>query len=738
MRCLKRILILGVLFVVSGFIIGWAQSQPKEEKKVVTDLTPSELHKLLGEMKARKLLKQREAMKKVGLKAPANQDDYDALYYGLNLTINDTNQTIFGWVDMEAESKIDGLTQVGLDLIDSLTVDSVKLGNTSLSFNHINNLIDITLDKAYNTGEKFVLSVFYHGHPEPGGFQSFTFETYGGYPMISSLSEPFFARNWWPCKDFPHDKADSADINITVRPDLVVASNGTLRDTITNPDGTKTFKWHESYPITTYLISVAIYPYSIFSHYYHYSPTDSMEVRYFVFPDYLETARAYYQITVPAIEYYAETFGEYPFLSEKYGMAHFKWSGAMEHQTCTTMLYWYYGWAIIVHELAHQWWGDLITCRDWHHIWLNEGFASYCEALFWEDTSGQSAYHDYMEDMDYPYGGTIYIVDTTDVWEIFSLRVYDKGAWVLHMLRHVVGDSTFFDILRAYYSDPRYAHGTAVTEDFQGICEDIYGEDLDWFFQEWIYGEYRPNYRYSWIYEPSPESYDVYLHIDQIQTTNPEVFTMSIDITIKDTTSVEETTLVVFNDSRSQDFKLTVDILPQKLEFDKNNWILKYSTKTSYGLNIVTTSLPDGKTFWTYYDTLEAKGGTPPYEWAVISGDFPDGLNLSSSTGIISGAPFVADTFCFTVQVEDLSSLTDTQGFTIVVEYDTTAPCDLVYDEKVNLSDVVFLANYLFKSGPAPNPLKCGDVDCNGSTEVSDVIYLAYYILKGGPDPCWW
>lgn len=144
------------------------------------------------------------------------------------------------------------------------------------------------------------------------------------------------------------------------------------------------------------------------------------------------------------------------------------------------------------------------------------------------------------------------------------------------------------------------------------------------------------------------------------------------------------------------------------------------------------------KLFGLIYDTLEAKGGTPPYEWAVISGDFPDGLNLSSSTGIISGAPFVADTFDFTVQVEDAGSFTDTQDFTIVVEYDTTAPCDLVYDDEVNLSDVVFLANYLFKSGPAPNPLKCGDVNCDGSIEVSDVICLAYYILKGGDDPCWW
>jgi len=737
LKYLIVIIILVIVFLISGFVIIGAQFEPEQDKKVVTEMSPKDLHKMLGEMKARKLLREREAMKLVDTKMPAAQDDYDALYYGLNLTIDDTNETVSGWVDMEAESKIDGLTLVTLNLIDSLTVDSVKLGGSSLAFVHSNNLIDVTMDRAYNTGEKFVVSVFYHGHPEPGGFQAFTFETYNGYQMISSLSEPFFARNWWPCKDFPHDKADSADINITVRPDLIVASNGTLRDTVTNPEGTKTYKWHESYPITTYLISVTIYAYSEFTYYYHYSPTDSMDVVFYVFPDYQGTAQAHYLVTVPAIEYYAQAFGEYPFLSEKYGMAHFKWGGGMEHQTCTSIIYWYYVWSLTVHELAHQWWGDYITCRDWQHIWLNEGFASYCEALFREHYYGEAAYHEHMGYMEWLDGGTVYVEDTSDVWAIFDLIVYDKGAWVLHMLRHVVGDSTFFDILKAYYSDPRYANGTAVTEDFHGVCEDVYGDDLDWFFQEWIYGEYHPSYQYSWASDTSFEGYEVYLHIDQMQPSEPQVYTMPIDITIRDTTSAVETTLVVFNDMRSQDLKLTVDVLPQKLELDTDDWILKVSTEEDYELNIVTSSLTDGKTFWTYYDTIKAKGGTSPYEWSVISGDFPDGLSLSSSSGIISGAPFVADTFYFTVQVEDADNITDTQDFTMVVEYDTTAQCDLIYDDKVNLADVVFLANYLFKSGPAPNPLECGDVDCNDSTEVADIIYLANYLLKGGSDPCW-
>ena len=712
-------------------ILSYAQ-ELKLEKPLFFS-SPTQMHKALGEAKARTLLKQRETLLK--LQAPTNQDDFDALYYSLNLRVNDTTKIIYGKVDMEAKSNVNGLNTVSLDFYDNMTVDSVKMSTTSLSFSHSSNLIPITLDKPYSLNEKFLISVFYHGHPVEGGFMAFSFGTHNGYPIISSLSEPYFARTWWPCKDAPHDKADSADINITVRPDLIVASNGILREVLTNPDGTKTYKWHESYPITTYLISVAITNYAIFSHWYHYSSTDSMEVRYFVYPEYLSQAQAYYNVTVPAIEYFSKAFGQYPFLNEKYGMAHFPWGGAMEHQTCTSILYYWYDDAVIVHELAHQWWGDMITCRNWHHIWLNEGFASYCEALFFEDSLGEAYYHDYMQSMDYTGGGTIYIYDTTNVNEIFDIRVYNKGAWVLHMLRHVVGDSAFFQILGNYYSDPRYANNSAVTEDFQALCEDVYGKSLAWFFQEWIYGEYRPNYRYSWMIEPSGSVYNLFLHISQVQATQPTFFTMPIDVTVS--TLSGDTTFIVFNDPQTLDFSFTLPNQPTNVQIDKDNWILKYSSKVSYSLNIVTTSLPELKTFWLLSDTLQAKGGAPPYKWSLVSGSLPDGLKLDSLSGVISGTPLVADTFSFQVQVKDFLNKIDTQDFTVAVTYDTTAPCDLVYDGQIGLSDVIFLANYILRGGPTPAPLKCGDINCDSKIRLSDVILLANYLFKSGPPPCW-
>ncbi|HVP36791.1 MAG TPA: M1 family aminopeptidase, partial [Terriglobales bacterium] len=558
-------------------------------------------------------------------------------------------------------------------------------------------------------------------------------------PIISSLSEPYYARTWWPCKDHPSDKADSADINVTCPSNLIDASNGMLRAVIDNGDGTKTYKWHESYPIATYLISVAMTNYTIFSDYYHYSPTDSMEVRYFVYPEYYDQAVEGYTVTVPAIEIYSQLFGQYPFIREKYGMAHFPWGGGMEHQTCTSMLYYWYDAYAIVHELSHQWWGDYITCGSWHDIWLNEGFATYCEALYFEHMYGTSYYHSYMNSLEqYARGsGTIWVQDTTDVNAIFSDLQYDKAGWVLHMLRHVVGDSAFFRSLRAYYSDPRFAYGTALTADFEGVCETVSGMDLSWFFQEWIYGTYRPNYQVSWMYENLGGTYRVYLHLDQVQTTPPLVFTMPVDVTIS--TASGDTTVVVSNNQRNQDFMINVHSQPTALVIDKDVWILKNSSNISYGLNIVSTSLPDGISNSSYFDTLVAKGGTAPYRWSVSSGTLPVHLTLDSISGIIYGVPVDTGTFSFTVQVKDYSPIqkSDTQVLTLKVNQGPTfMRGDANNDGKVTVSDVVYMISYLYKGGPAPSPLGKADANCDGNVNVADVIYLINYLFKGGPLPC--
>ncbi len=517
---------------------------------------------------ARKKAERFEKMRSVELAQTQNQTEYDVHYYDLDLTIDPNTQTVSGTVTIEAEVLSASLNQMDLNLLNNMSVNQVRWSGGSLAFSHANDILTITLPTTYYTGETFTVMVDYSGTPS-ASYGAFGFDTHNGDPMIWSLSEPYGARSWWPCKDIPSDKADSVDVHITVPSNLIVASNGTLVSVIDN-GSTKTYNWHEGYPITSYLVSVAIHPYTVFSHWYHYAPAESMEVRYYVYPDHYSSVQSTYALTVPMIELYASLFGEYPFLNEKYGHAEFTWGGGMEHQTITSLGGW--GEYLLAHELAHQWWGDMITCNSFHHIWLNEGFATYTEALWSEFTYGKAQYKADMDNAKYFGSGTIFVADTTNFNRIFHSGLsYNKASWVLHMLRHVVGDSTFFDILKAYYSDSRYQYGTITTERFRDICESVSGMDLHYFFHEWIYEEYYPMYKFDWSSTPNGGSYDVYLTIDQLQTNY--VFKMPVDITID--FAVGDTTIVVWDSLASQDFALSVEKQPVALHLDKDEWILR-------------------------------------------------------------------------------------------------------------------------------------------------------------------
>lgn len=527
--------------------------------------------------------------------ARASQEDYDVNYYDLDIEIDDGAETVAGSVTMRATSTISGLTQVILNLYDNMTVDSIML-QTGLPafFVHNNDLLTIDLGSPVGLGGSFELEVFYHGAPINDALD---FSTHGvGYPIVSSLSEPSGARQWWPCKDTPADKADSARIAITVDDALTAVSNGVLESVVDN-GSTKTYEWIEGYPITTYLMSVAISNYSHWTDYYVH-PGGAMPIENYVYSEHLANAQEDLGITPDVITMFAGVYGEYPFVNEKYGHAVFPWGGGMEHQTCTSYGRalirgdHYYDW-ILVHELSHQWWGDWVTCETWDDIWLNEGFASYSEALWFESLGGESEYNDYIEGYDY-YGyfdGPIYHPDAT-----FNRTVYDKGALVLHMLRRVLelpdGTSDYYpadsllDVLANYGAGNAYS--TATTAEFQSYCEAEYGSSLDWFFQPWVYGENRPDYEWSWVASDDGPPYGVMLHVEQVQT-NAGLFTMPIDIGVQMT--ARDTLVTVWNDQLSQDFFFDVDARPVAVEFDPGNWILKDETQVATGVPGTTPQL---------------------------------------------------------------------------------------------------------------------------------------------------
>jgi hypothetical protein len=499
------------------------------------------------------------------------QDRYDVHHYDLVLDLDPQNSLLTGSVTTTATVVGDGpLQEVVLDLAAEMAVSAVAVGGEPASFVREADLLRVTLSREFLPGEDVAVTVDYQGNPEDAG-SAFGFDLVGGSPLIWTLSEPYGARTWWPCKDLNSDKADSVDLHVTVPDDLKVASNGVLVAEVPAPGGRRTFSWASRYPIATYLVSITCHPYEVFTDWYVSANGDSLPIVNHVVPAYEQDARSGYAPTAAMIEAFAGAFGEYPFMEEKYGHAHFPWGGGMEHQTCSSMIYWYHGAGLVAHELAHQWWGDMVTCKDFHHIWLNEGFATWSEAYWREQSEGPAGYRDEMQNAEYFGSGTIYVEDPSDFGSIFDTNLsYNKASWVVHMLRGVLGDEDFFAGLALYRE--RHAYGAAETADLQAALEDVSGRDLQAFFQQWIHGEYFPRYRYSYTMTPEGEDTRLILRVEQTQT-NAGVFVMPVRARVWTDTGFAWVTME--NDRRVQYESYLIPGLAYSLDLDPDEWILR-------------------------------------------------------------------------------------------------------------------------------------------------------------------
>lgn len=514
--------------------------------------------------------------------SPTAGQGMDVTFYTLDLDLTGPRGTLRGSVTTEASVVGAPRTAVAVDLSSAITVDSVRMNVTSLAFAHAANVLTVTLPRSYVAGERITWTVFYRGMPSATGFGSYTDSLRtNGTRWVYTLSEPYGAREWWPCVDHPTDKADSVDIRMTVPAGYLAVTNGVLRASTTNGDGSVTVHWAHRYPIATYLVAINVAPFTTFSDWYRYSPTDSLEVVNYVQPDHLTrrpASRAAAALTPRMFEVFEEMFGPYPFRSEGYGHVEFGWGGGMEHQTLTSLGIAAFNEGTIAHELAHQWFGDLITCRTWPDLWLNEGFATYSDALFRERHYGRTALLQNM--LSRAPGaraawGTLIVQDTTSVGNLFaSSRVYSKGAWVLHMLRHVVGDSLFFRTVRAYADDPSLRFSTASTEDLQRVFETVSGRDLDFFFDQWVRGERYPSYVYSMeVVQQGSQSLTTVRIQQSTGTSNPDLFRMPLDLRFVG--AGLDTLVSVWNDSSDQSWQFTLYGLPDSVTLDPDNWILK-------------------------------------------------------------------------------------------------------------------------------------------------------------------
>jgi aminopeptidase N len=504
----------------------------------------------------------------------------DVKFYQIDIEIGIASPFVGGSVVCRFEPLVSGLNSLRLNLNSSLTVDSIS--QPCESFYQANSDIVIILENSFNPGDLVDIVVWYHGIPVlAGGYKGLRYEHHDeNEPIIATLSTPYLAHYWYPCKDGPEDKADSVYMDITI-PDTIIngieltaISNGMLENILTS-NGTKTFQWRHRYPVVTYYVMAAISNYVHFQDYFNGTSGEAFPLDYYVFNDDLVPSQQGVEDMPEVIQYFSDVFGIYPFSNERYGMTQLGFYGAIENQTNTITNNMYPSWFdVSVHELAHQWFGDMITCADWHHAWLNEGFATYAEALWAEHLNGFSGYKTNMATNQYWQGGTLYLQNAQDTFNIFQSIIYMKGAFVLHMLRGVAGDEDFFAGLTEYAGNPEFVYQNATTEDFRDVMQSASGLDLTTFFDQWVYDSYYPYYEYNYLQGNNNSFYFVISQVQESLGYRP-VFEMPVRLRLN-YTGGGDTTITVWNNTQFQEYAFQLTDQVSDVEFDPDLWILRH------------------------------------------------------------------------------------------------------------------------------------------------------------------
>ncbi len=502
-----------------------------------------------------------------------NQRKVDVLHYDLFFDLFPEEKEFIATANITARKLDKGLNTIDFNFYENYKIDKVRLNGLKVDYQNDDKILSIS-PAANSLRDTFEIRIDYSGKPRKVGLSGFVFGKINGNSLVYTLSEPDYASSWFPCNDFPDDKS-LMDMRIRNDSSRISISNGKLVSVI-NDEGKSIFHWKTEYPISTYLIALYSAGYTHFTDtYISVNKQDTMAIDYYVLPDKYEFAKTDFSEHPEMIRFFAETFGEYPFIKEKYGVAQFLWSGAMENQTITGV-----SWNLItgnnsnldyyIHELAHHWWGNAVGPKSWKDIWLNEGFSSYCEALYFEFRYGKSALQSTMLSKKLnPFDNKL----ADPGAYLFTATVYDKGAWVLHMLRRTVGKITFIKILRNYYQ--RYKYSNASTEDFIRICEEVAGIKLDKFFDQWLYGEGIIELEYNWETKKNQDGYLTSLIIEQKQNGYAE-YHFPLDVKIE--YSKKDSEIIEFNISSVQsEISFGTDKKPEQIILDPNNWLLMTS-----------------------------------------------------------------------------------------------------------------------------------------------------------------
>lgn len=481
-------------------------------------------------------------------------------------------------------------SSIVFDLSDTLTVDSVIFHGTKTNFVRPgNDALEIQFPQNLNTGQTDSVSIFYAGTPRVfSTFRPFVQSLHSGVPIIWTLSEPFGSREWWPCKNGLDDKADSIEISITTPSGYRGTANGLLIADDT-AGGLRTVRFKSRFPIASYLVAMAATNYVIFKD-SAFANGQWIPLTLTTYPEFAGNATKIFDNTRYSMQLLSKYFGTYPFSSEQYGQTAFHAGGGMEHQTnsfiTTTDV------NLIIHELGHQWFGDKVTCAGWQDIWLNEGFATYCQWLYFKDTLktayGPGIKATYIPSITSEPGGSVKVDDTTNAARIFSGRLsYNKGAYLLQMLQWIVGDSSFFRGIRNYLNDPALRYSFAATADLKRHLELASGKDLTSFFTKWYEGQGYPTYTADWTQDSSNL---VYLQLRQT-TSHPSVSFFEMPVPVQFRNATRDTIIVLNHIQPVQGFVLDPGFSADTVIFDPDGWLLARSqvNKTSCG----TLTIPD-------------------------------------------------------------------------------------------------------------------------------------------------
>jgi len=591
---------------------------------------------------------------------------FDVSHYALDLRIDPEAATIAGSVIIHLDFP-GGVVPDTLvfDLVPTLAVDAIDAQGTPLDYSRNNEELLILAPTGLSSPTE--LRIDYHGATLPhGNFNAgMLFRGTGDSPdnpgdrIVFTVSEPWSAHSWWPCKDHPADKA-TVSIAVTVPDTMRVVANGLLTgESDVEPDWRR-FVWETAYPLSTYLVCVNV------SRYVEWSEdcaaaAGPLPLTYHVHPDQETAARSDFEPTCEMITFMESLCGPYPFASERYGQVGIKWGGAMEHQTCSSIGSFAFTGdgrfaTLLLHELAHQWFGDLITPAVWADIWLNEGFATYCEALWLEETQGREAYFHKMWRIGPDQHPDLFTGDgvLTDPDPILpNTLIYHKGAWVLHMLRGAIGDAAFFRFLHDYVADPARAYGHVTTTDMIAAASTAAGTDVSSLLQPWLETTAAP--QLSWAIDGNPLSdgrtrYTLYLHQDQTL-----IFDLVLPVRLTTTAGVYDRRVRL--DTRRADFRwdLAGDLL--SVELDPEGWLLLTDGELPPPAVVLSPPRPnpvgadgttlsfgltrDGPVRITLHDARGRELGTwdlgdltardDPYAWTWLG---EDGLGRAVATGV--------------------------------------------------------------------------------------------------------